>query len=66
MVSFWHVFFVDIFWYIWHQNIHSALNKLAEEKFMGVMSGDAGEGCSISYPVTAVHTAADSTELARP
>lgn len=39
------VFFVDIFWYIWHQDLHSTLNKLAEEKVMGVMSGDAGGGC---------------------
>jgi len=59
-------FFVDIFWYIWHQDLHSTLNKLAEEKVMGVMSGDAGGGVSISQPGTAVHTAADSTEVARP
>ena len=45
MVSFWHVFFVDLLWYVWCQEIHNVLNRLAEEKFMGVMSGDAGGGC---------------------
>jgi hypothetical protein len=45
MVSFWHVFFVDLFWYVWHQDTHSVLKKLAEEKFMVVISGDAGGGC---------------------
>jgi hypothetical protein len=65
MVSFWHVFFVDLLWYVWCQEIRSVLNKLAEEKLMGVMSGDAGGGVSISQPVTAAHTVADSTEVAR-
>ena len=44
MVSFWRVFFVD--WlYVWRREMCSVLNKLAEEKFIGVMSGGAGGGC---------------------
>jgi len=45
MVSFWHVFFVDLFWYVWHRDIRSVLNKLAEEEFMVIMSGDVVGGC---------------------
>jgi hypothetical protein len=39
------VCFVDLFWYVAHQDMNSGLNKHAEEKFMGEMSGDVGEGC---------------------
>jgi hypothetical protein len=38
-------FLVDLFWYVGRQDMNSVLNKVAEEKFMGVMSGDVGEGC---------------------
>ena len=44
MVSFWRMFFVDILWCVWCHDINVFLDKLVDEKFVGVMFGDAGGG----------------------